>query len=388
MQNPCQPPQSLSVLRTKQAKKPQKPFQPSAIPRVFYAKVVPIMRIRTLTAPRMADALTIIRQELGPEALILSTRKVTNAQGEPTLEITAAINEPEPATQPVEAAQPTQHRPSAAHPPHPQPRPQTSSSAADLTSILRQHGVAPALIDKLTAALPGLQTAGFSAPEALEMLLSKLATFLPAADILKPGQAHLFIGPPGAGKTTFISKLAIQTKQNGRTVGILSLDDQKLAGFEPLAITAETLGDSAHLLTGPASLKTAAQSLGPRHLLLIDTPALNPYQPQAFTQLKQRLDSLGLPTICHLVIPADLNADDMALLPVATHRFNPTSLVITKLDCTTRYGAILNTASASGLPLGLASHSGNVATPPLSLTPQWLGQALGTLPRQPWEFTS
>lgn len=339
------------------------------------------MRIRTLTAPKMADALTIIRQELGPEALILSTRKVLNAQGEQTLEITAAVNEPEPQSQPVtDLAPPARHTTPTHHAPH--------ADKSDLTSILRQHGVSEGLIAKLTAALPGLQSAGFSAPEALEMLLSKLATFTPAAEALKPGQAHLFIGPPGGGKTTFVSKLAVQTHQNGRSVGILSLDDQKLAGFEPLAITAESLGDTAHLLTGPSSLKTAAQALGPRHLLLIDSPALNPYQPQAFTQLKQRLESLGVPVICHLVIPADLNADDMALLPVATHRFSPTSLIITRLDCTTRYGAVLNTAVASGLPLGLASHSGTITTPPLNLTPQWLAQALGTLPRQPWEFTS
>ncbi len=339
------------------------------------------MRIRTLTAPTMADALTIIRQELGPEALILSTRKVTGADGKPTLEITAAMNEPEPASKPADtpAYKPVSVQQAAV-------RPHTDDTS--LSSILRHHGVSEALITKLSAALPGLQSAGFAAPEALEMLISKMATFVPAADALKPGQAHLFIGPPGAGKTTLVSKLAVQAKQNGRKVGILSLDDQKLGGFEPLAITAETLGDTAHLLTGQSALKTAAQTLGPRHLLLIDTPSLNPYQPQAFTQLRQKLDTLGLPVITHLVVPADLNADDMALLPVATHRFTPTSLIATRLDCTTRYGALLNTAAASGLPLGLASHSSGVAAAPLGLTPQWLAQALGTLPRQPWEFTS
>ncbi len=338
------------------------------------------MRIRTLTAPTMADALTIIRQELGPEALILSTRKVAGADGKPTLEITAAVNEPEPASKPADTT--PSHRPAPANPHRP------PSDDTSLSGILRHHGVSDALITKLAAALPGLQSAGFAAPEALEMLLSKMATFTPAAEALKPGQAHLFIGPPGAGKTTLVAKLAVQAKQNGRKVGILSLDDQKLGGFEPLAITAETLDDTAHLLTGPAALKTAAQTLGPRHLLLIDTPALNPYQPQAFTQLKQKLDNLGVPVITHLVIPADLNADDMALLPVATHRFNPSSIIATRLDCTTRYGALLNTAAASSLPLGLASHSASVAAAPLGLTPQWLAQALGTLPRQPWEFTS
>lgn len=341
------------------------------------------MRIKTLTAPRMADALTIIRQELGPEALILSTRKVTNAAGEQTLEITAAVNEPEPASQPIE---PPPRLPEFLTPKSPATA--ESSSHPTLTTTLRHHGVNEGLIAKLTAALPGLQSAGFSATEALDMLLAKLVRFTPVAEVLSPGKAHVFLGPPGAGKTTLVAKLAVQMHHNGRAAGILSLDDQKLAGFEPLAITAETLGDEAHLLTGGTSVQAAAQQLGQRHVLLIDTPALNPYQPQAFTNLKNRLESLGIPFVTHLVIPADLNADDMGLLPVATHRFSPQSLIVTKLDCTTRFGAVLNTAAASGLPLGLASHNGSVASAPLGLTPQWLAQSLGTLPRQPWEFTS
>ncbi len=338
------------------------------------------MRIKTLTAPKMADALTIIRQELGPEALILSTRKVTNAQGEQTLEITAAVNEPEPASQPVE---PIPASILSSKPVH-----TSATPHAGLETILRHHGVNDALIAKLTAALPGLQSAGFSATEALDMLLSKMVRFVPATEALTPGKAHIFLGPPGAGKTTLVAKLAVQMHQSGRKTGILSLDDQKLAGFEPLAITAETLDDEAYLLTGTSNLQAAAQGMGKRHALLIDTPALNPYQPQAFTNLKNRLESLGLPVVAHLVIPADMNADDMGLLPVATHRFNLQSLVVTKLDCTTRYGALLNTAVAAGLPLGLSSHNGNIAAAPLNLTPQWLAQSLGTLPRQPWEFTS
>jgi flagellar biosynthesis protein FlhF len=333
------------------------------------------MRIKTITAPKMADALSIIRQQLGPEALILGTRKVPGQNGEQTLEITAAVNEPEPASHPTaETFTPAPRRPAPATP--------------KLADILQQHGLAPDLITKFTAALPGLESAGFNQAEALEMLLAKLIPFKPVADLLTPGQAHLFIGPPGAGKTTLIAKLAVQTKNSGRSVGMLSLDNQKIAGFEPLAITAETLGDHAHLIASPTDLRTAAQALGPRHILLIDTPGLNPYNPQAATALYQRLQGLGIPLVTHLVLPADMNAEDMAALPIATHRFNLTSLAVTRLDCTTRYGAVATTAAHAALPLGLASHNGDFATPPLSLTAQWLAQALATLPRQPWEFTS
>lgn len=339
------------------------------------------MRIKTITAPKMADALAIIRQQLGPEALILGTRKVAGQNGEQTLEITAAVNEAEPASRATsEAPDFLATKPHAPRPPQPAP--------AGMEGILRQQGLAEDLVAKFAAALPGLESAGFNAAEALEMLLAKIIPFKAPAEILTPGRAHLFLGPPGAGKTTLIAKLAVQTKKNGQTVGLLSLDDQKIAGFEPLAITAETLGDTAHLIANVADLRTAAQSLGPRHVLLIDTPGLNPYNPQAATALYQRLQTLGIPFTTHLTVPADMNAADMAALPVATHRFTLHSLAVTRLDCTTRYGAVATTAAHAALPLGLAAHSGNFAAPPLALTAQWLAQALGTLPRQPWEFTS
>lgn len=333
------------------------------------------MRIKTITAPKMADALAIIRQQLGPEALILSTRKVNGEHG-PTLEITAAVADEEPTSKAVETHDATEltRRPA---PPSPL-----------FNSTLEAHGIPNALIHKVTAALPGLQSAGFAQEEGLEMLLTKLLAFKSPLEILTQGKAHLFIGPHGGGKTTLIAKLAIHAKKQGRTVGILSLDDQKIGGFEPLAIASEIFGESAHLLTSEADLRNAGKKLGPRHLVLIDTAGLNPYQPQTLTRLQKRIAELNITAHTHLVLPANLNLADMSALPVACHRFNLASLIFTKLDSTSRYGALLATAESSHLPLGIATHSADMATPPLTLNAQWLAQSLSELPAQPWEFAS
>ncbi|MBI1308828.1 MAG: hypothetical protein GC129_03070 [Proteobacteria bacterium] len=336
------------------------------------------MRIKTLTAPKMEDALRIIRQQLGPEALILSTRKIKGEDGLPTLEITAAVNEDEPRSKPVEAT-PLAEVPSSAP-----AKPSTNL----FTSMLEAHGLPAAFTAKITAALPGLQSAGFSQPEALEMLLAKLITFKTPGDLLPAGKAHLFIGPQGAGKTTLVAKLAIHAKKQGRTVGILSLDDQKIGGFEPLAIAAEILGEHAHLITTPNDLKSAGKELGPRHLLLIDSAGLNPYAPQTLNALQKKLSTLGIPALTHLVLPAPLNLGDMTALPVACHRFNISSLIFTKLDATSRYGALLTTAEGSRLPIGIATHNPDMSVPPLTLTAQWLAEGLTQLPHQPWDFAS
>ena len=49
--------------------------------------------------------------------------------------------------------------------------------------------------------------------------------------------------------STLLDALATTLRARGRTVGILSLDDQKIGGFEPLAIASEIIGEAARRLT-------------------------------------------------------------------------------------------------------------------------------------------
>jgi flagellar biosynthesis protein FlhF len=335
------------------------------------------MRIKTITADKMTDALRMIREQLGPEALILNTRKV-KLNGQDTLEITAAVNDEDIPPAPV-----------TKHPAAPVAAQATVGTFPNLlSSTLAAHQLPTSMAETLQTALPGLKAAGFTEAEALAMLLSKQLNMQSPTEALPMGGVHVFIGPHGAGKTTLVAKLALQAQQQGRSFGILSLDDQKIGGFEPLAIAAEIFGDHAYLITSAHDLRAAATKLGPRQALLLDTAGLNPFAPQGVKQLRQKLAELDLPTHVHLVLPANLNAADMAAMPVACHGLNPSSLIFTKMDCTTRYGALVATAHGSGLPLGLATHAADLATPPLHLSAEWLAEALLQLPQQPWEFAA
>ena len=59
------------------------------------------MQVKVFEAPDMATALKMVKATLGSDALILSTRSVrkgkTGFLGKPVLEVTAAIDSPEPA---------------------------------------------------------------------------------------------------------------------------------------------------------------------------------------------------------------------------------------------------------------------------------------------------
>ena len=353
------------------------------------------MRIKTLTAPHMADALKIIREQLGPEALILSTRKVKNASGEPTLEITAAVEDTDPPTLPLLSPKPkgatppgggtiNLAAPRGALRPAAKPAPQAPSLAA----TLKAHNIPPDLCTRLTEAATGLEASGFAPADALEMLLGKLLRFTPPQELVARGKAHVLVGPSGAGKTTLIAKLGIHAKRQGLTVGLMSLDDQKIAGFEPLQVAAKALGEKAYLIRDGKDLAAAARQLGPRHLILIDTPGLGPYKRLELNTFRARLEALKIPLTAHLVLPATHNPAELEKLPLAFGAFNPASLLFTKLDETVHMGGLVSTAHDHALPLGVASDSPDFATAPLTLAPRWLAEHLARFPQQPWEFSN
>ena len=321
------------------------------------------MRLKQFTAPTMSEALEKVRAALGSEAVILTRRKVKGQ-----VQITAAVEEESDVS-----LQPSQKKRVSA--------PKTQKTDRwQLDDFLAAHGVEPKAIERLSKAVTALVENDFSPTEALDMVLGKRVTFISPAEMLIRGKAHVFVGPTGAGKTTLISKLAHHYKNSGDAIGLLSLDDEKIGGFEPLNIVAEILGEQAHLITEKDDLKKAAKHLGKRHFLLVDTPGVSPYQPEAIMALKNRIDGLGLDPVVHLVLPASFNAEELPALPVAYHPFQATRATFTKLDETARMGGILNTILESGLQVCYVTNQPQVHHMPTVLDAASLAQALLTSP--------
>src|SRR5579875_703296 len=117
------------------------------------------MRVKLYRAASTAEAMARIRAELGPEALILASRRV--AQG---VEVTAALEPEEPGVAPL-------------------PLPADPARAA----ALAWHAVPPDLADALGAG-------------ELDRALAATIAFAPLP-LARKAPPLLVIGPPGAGKT-------------------------------------------------------------------------------------------------------------------------------------------------------------------------------------------
>ena len=331
------------------------------------------MRLKTFTAPTMQQALRIIKNDLGSDAVILSTKKIKGQNGEISLEITAALDD---SAEMVSLSPSTVKQPAFKA---------VSSKGGNLASALTTHNLPEDYKQKLLKAVEGVSHAGFSAEDALDMVLGKMVDFTSPASLVSRGQAHVFMGPTGAGKTTLISKLAVERKKNGNSIGLMSFDDQKIAGFEPLDMVAEALGEKAHLISSSEDLVKAAEGLGKRHYLFIDTPGLNPLRPEKMKAFKEKLDMLGVPLTVHLVIPAHLNGEDMAAIPYAFRMFNPVSMIFTKLDETSRIGPVAGTMIEQSLAVGMVCNGPEVESSPDIIDSATLARKLATTPKPIWE---
>ena len=159
------------------------------------------------------------------------------------------------------------------------------------------------------------------------------------------------VGPPGAGKTTTLVKLAVRYGvQVRRPVQILTLDTQRIAAAEQLRRFAAILGAGFQTLDTPHGLAQSIEEHRSKGLVLVDTPGVSCGDGELESDLRQAL--LKLPEIdVHLVLPANLNHADMERILDRFGRLGVKKLVFTHLDETTSAGAMISEAVRTGLPV-------------------------------------
>ena len=295
------------------------------------------MRLKLYRARGMAEAMAQVRAELGEDALILATRRVGDG-----VEVTAA------------------QEPGDDLPPRPvQPAPDPTVRAA-----LEFHAV-PA----------GLRAALQSGD--LEMALAGALTF--AAVPLGANQRPLLrTGPPGAGKTLTVSRLATRLVMAGVAPMVISADDRRAGATEQLAAFTRLLGVKLIVASHPVTLGRALTHRENGAPVLIDTWGCDPFDPDQLEELTALAATTDAVVV--LVLPAGLDPAEAADLANAYSAAGATLLIATRLDLSRRLGGIL-AAAAARLALTEAGIGPHAADGLLPITPGWLARRLLALPR-------
>ncbi len=288
------------------------------------------MRLRTVQAARMADAIATLRAELGAEAVILSTRRVAGG-----VEVTAGHDADD---EPLVIA--------------PDARP-----AAPLPDALRRHNLPAALATRM---------AGSPLAEALRRALRFEA--LPLDGTL------LLLGPPGAGKTLSCAKLATRLVLAGTAPLLITADGRRAGATEQLAAFARVLNLPLAVATSPGSLAKALARRAPEQPAIVDMPGCDPFEEASLRRQKSLSEAARGQAV--LVMPAGLDAEEAAEIACVFQMLGCRHLLPTRLDAARRLGSVLAAASAADLALTEGGTGQEVATGLTPLSPEWLARRL------------
>lgn len=338
------------------------------------------MKLKRFTAPTMPEAIKMIKNDLGENAVILSTRKINAEGGKKSLEITAAVDQPSPQppttkntdtiTKALQDGQQTQAE-------------STTHQTGALYGRLLEHGVQPDIAQRVDKAVSALLETGFGEEDGLEMVLSKMMTFEEPADVLQKERPLVLVGPTGAGKTTTLAKLAVSERMHGSKVALVSMDTYKIGGVEQLAIYADALKENLHVAGREKNFPEIIKDLENYDLVLADCAGANPFEGARLADTQKQVAEVE--AAIGLVLPANMNSAEMTTLPRAFAPLQPAHLLFTKLDETFFLGGLINTAIQSGLPICFVTDGQQVPQDLTQLDAKSLSRRLLAKPVMPWE---
>ncbi len=148
----------------------------------------------------------------------------------------------------------------------------------------------------------------------------------------------LFIGSPGAGKTTTLAKTAAWLTVAGEKVALVNYDVGRLGGGSQLSKLSSIYNAPLVDLDGAAS-KIDPKALDQCSIILCDTPGFNPWRFTEIDELMAEAERLGGGTV--LVCAAGLDADETADMLVTARRLSLENIIMTRCDMSRKLGSLL-----------------------------------------------
>lgn len=335
------------------------------------------MRLKSFYAKTMTEAMQMVRESLGEDAIIVATRE---ENGGKAVRVTAAIDDRfTPAPRGGRGSDPfsddlafelgrggeVAERDDWLQ--YDDEQEDESSLTEAIIDALLKHGAPEDILDQIVncAAMSDLDEPSIAFVAALDTLYG--FTPLPTTAYKK---AMMFVGAPGAGKTLTIAKMATRGVMNGLNVAVITTDTVRAGGVEQLSAFTKLLKINLMKAKTPAELATVLDVVAGADQILIDTPGFNPFKTEDMKSIARLMAAGDIEPILTLAAAGDAEeSGEMARIfsALGVRRFVPT-----RLDIARRLGGLLSAAQHGGLAFADASVSAHVADGLDALTPRRL----------------
>lgn len=351
------------------------------------------MQIKKYTAPTLKEATAKMKQELGGEAIILSTRIIEadlKQNRKKMFELTVGIEKvaaPQkrtPASTKVNDAkkslydelksisekvypkmdtptkQPTVERPAA-------PKAKTKQAQEtvlgkelkEIVDTLIYREVHKPIITSILGQLEKQKS--FLHPSTIDSyVLQSIASMIPVKnfELRKKGKPTVIslVGPTGVGKTTCIAKLAVISKiLHNLDVGLISSDTYRLGAIDQLKIFSEISNIDMLVAYEPEDMPKLIESFKKKDVIFIDTAGRSQKSLDQLKKTKEYLDSIKVDET-YLVLSSTGNSKNLYDTAEKFKIFDYNALIFTKLDEAVVYGNILNVAVNFNTPVTFLSN--------------------------------
>ena len=301
------------------------------------------MKMKMFVGRTEEETMAMVRAEMGPDAVILSTRE---REDDGYFEIRAAIERA--------------FSPKFATPKFAEVRPMFDETRSQLSSSLRWHGAPDGFVHMVSEASARLG-AGMEPHAALAAGIEGILTFNALRP--QPEKSLLLVGPHGSGKTTAVAKIA------------RFLSDRKHP-IEPVAADFDSSGQVARLAA--LMLKPSVTfALSPDHLmklvreaddrgqkLVIDCPSFNPLDEADMKRCSDLISYMNVEPV--LVLAADGHPMELEDNARVFAQAGCRRVILTRIDAVRRRGgaiAAISSARLSIASLGLTSNARCGLTP-------------------------
>lgn len=322
----------------------------------------------------MDKALAQVKKELGPDAIILSSKQVTAAAADSRFEVTAARDLSAETTD------------------TPPPAPEKGCVSAEMQNDIQEiksflsmlisskdhfvqlqsqqpiaeiyHSMLVRGFDEkqiyllLYRAASELNGADASTQRIFDALCGKLFSkirfarpFRNLAQTSSTGSIFTFLGPTGVGKTTTLAKLAAYLKiKRQHELGIISLDTYRIGAVDQLQTYANILEIPFAIAQSKSEFDKARKEFGHCDAILVDTTGRNFLNRDHVRHLQTLFDKVQ--KFNHfLVLSATAKDEDLKQTIFHFREMALNSLIFTKLDETIHHGCMLNQLLRFDYPL-------------------------------------